>query len=86
MDLASERKQFVIQIYETLYEQEKAIRRLDLAVLSIFETVKELNQNAAEIYAKHYWDEEQGPIARQHDDILKGISDVIGKLKASMPN
>lgn len=86
MENVESSKAFVIQLYETLYEQEKAFRRLDLAVLSILETVKELDAKAAGIYAKHRQGEEQGPIARQHDALLKGISDVIGKLKASMPN
>ncbi len=79
-------KESVITIYEVLYEQQKALRRLDLAMISLLETVKELNVQAADVYAKHF--EAEGPslLVQQHDAALKYISEIIGKLKASLPN
>lgn len=86
MDPARSAKESVIVIYETLYEQQKLLRRLNVAVPALLETIKELNGSASEVYAKHFAAQEQGPLAEQHDAALKDISELIGKLKASIPS
>lgn len=85
-DPARSAKESVIRIYEVLYEQQKALRRLDLAMISLLETVKELNVQADDVYAKHFQAEGLSLLMQQHDAALKDVSDIIGKLKASLPN
>ena len=86
MAAAEDAKRFVIQIYETLYEQEKRLQNVEKGLLALLGTVRELHAQADVTYAKHCRAEAEGPQAEQYAELLNDISEIIRQLKASLPN